>query len=175
MTTVQSKVTDGQDLIPFFYLRISGLPYYFFASIDPANSAYGAFAWSAPNGYFDATGWHRGGLMLPDDTIEQKFADIIGGIATPGRIRLSIIDFPAPGFPGYGFFSRLFSPGRALTDTSVQKAPLLESITVDSTEISVRDKAATFTADSDIYLGAETIAISSASGPDSDGVSVLTI
>ena len=101
MTTVQSQVTDQQSLDAFFYLRISGLPYYFFATIDPSSSRYGSFAWPSPTSYPD--GWNRGGLMLPDDSIEQKLSDLIGGIATPGRVRLSVTDFPDPTSQGFGF------------------------------------------------------------------------
>src|SRR6185369_17824492 len=124
MTTVQSQVTDQQNLEPFFYLLISGLPYYFFSTIDPSSSSYGSFAWSTPTSY--PSGWNRGGLMLPDDTIDQKFQDIIGGIASPGRIRLSVMDFPDPSANGYGFFSRLFAPGRFLSDTSVTRDQITE-------------------------------------------------
>src|SRR4051812_42812141 len=99
MTTVQSKVTDGQDLVPFFYLRITGLPFYLFATVNPSASTYGSFAWSTPTG-FPAT-WAQRGLQLPDDTIEQKLPDIIGGVASPARCRLSVIDFPDPTHQGF--------------------------------------------------------------------------
>src|SRR5678809_864601 len=78
----------------FFYLRISGLPYYIFATIDPSSSRYGSFAWSAPTDY-PAT-WAQRGLQLPDDEIEQKLPDLIGGLASPARMRLSVIDFQDP-------------------------------------------------------------------------------
>ncbi len=173
MTTVQSQVTDQQSLDAFFYLRISGLPYYFFATIDPSSSRYGSFAWPTPTSYPD--GWNRGGLMLPDDSIEQKLSDLIGGIATPGRVRLSVTDFPDPTSQGFGFLSRLFAPGRFLADSSVTKAKLTSTVHTDSTTIDVRGADATFSGPLDVYLGAETIGVGIVSGPDGDGASSLSI
>lgn len=174
-TTVQTAVTDQQGLAPFFYLRISGLPYYFFATINPASSSYGSFAWATPSGY--PSGWNRGGMQLPDDTIEQKLSDIIGGVAVPSRARLSVMDFPDPTAPGFGFLSRLFAPGRFVSDSSITKAQLKEPVHAGSIDITVRGSGtvATFTEDTDVYVGAETIGISDVTGPDGSGVSVLTI
>ncbi len=166
MTTVQSKVTDGQDLVPFFYLRITGFPFYVFATINPSSSQYGSFAWSAPTG-FPAT-WAQRGLQLPDDTIEQKFTDIIGGVASPARCRLSVIDFPDPSNPGFGYFSRQFAPGRALSDTSVLKALLANPVSavpgVDSL-LEIQSDGSTWPSNTDVYLGAETIGLGTVTDP----------
>ncbi len=166
-------IADSAAHEQFFYLRISGLPYYIFATINPSSSSYGASAWSAPTDY-PAT-WAQRGLHLPDDEIEQKFPDIIGGVASAGRLRLSVIDFPDPSRPSFGFFSRLFAPGRAMSDSSVVKAPVTATVHADSTSITVQSAAATFAASSDVFLGNETIGIGAVTGPDGDGVSTLAI
>jgi hypothetical protein len=166
-TTVQTSVTDNQATAPFFYLRITGLPFYVFATINPSASGYGSFAWSAPTGY-PAT-WAQRGLQLPDDTIEQKFADIIGGVASPARCRLSVMDFADPAHPGFGYFSRLFAAGRALSDTSIPSGWLrnvVSAVPGADTLILVNGKSATWTANTDIYIGAETVGISTIDAHD---------
>jgi len=159
-TTVQTSVTDNQATSPFFYLRITGLPYYIFCTIKPSDTRYGSFAWATPTDY-PAT-WAQQGLQLPSEAIDQKFPDIIGGVATPGRTKLSVMDFPDPAHVGYKFFSRLFAPGRALSDSSIAKALLANPVSpvpgVD-TVIEVNGQTGTWTVPSDVYVGAETIGI----------------
>lgn len=168
MTTVQSKVTDGQDLVPFFYLRITGFPFYVFATTNPSDSRYGSFAWSAPTG-FPST-WAQRGLQLPSQSIDQKFTDIIGGIASPASCKLSVMDFADPLHPGFGFFSRQFAPGRALSDSSVLKSQLANGVTAvpgeDSVLEIVGDGTTVWGSSIDVYLGAETIGLGSVTAPD---------
>lgn len=157
MTTVQTAVTDNQSLVPFFYLRITGLPFYVFATVDPSAARYGAFAWSTPTG-FPST-WAQRGMMLPNDAIAQKFTDIIGGIASPARCTISVMDFPDPTHQGYGYFSRLFATGRALTDTTIPRANLAVGVTNDGSDtvVSLFGSTASWPDATDVYLGAETI------------------
>lgn len=174
MTTVQSKVTDGQDLVPFFYLRITGLPFYIFATIDPSASSYGSFAWTAPAG-FPST-WAQRGLELPNDTIDQKLPDLIGGVASAGRCRLSVIDFADPNHPSFGYFSRIFAPGRAFNDSTIASARLKNYVVATGADsvVVVSGQIGTFANPSDIYIGAETLGVAG----DSDlggGVHELTI
>ncbi|HYF26784.1 MAG TPA: hypothetical protein VD931_13670, partial [Baekduia sp.] len=89
MPTFATQVTDYTSQDQFFYLKITGLPYYIFGRIDPTSSTYGASAWTLPTGFSAVRG-----LMLPDDTMEQKLPDIIGGIASAPRMRLGLLDFP---------------------------------------------------------------------------------
>ena len=175
MPTVQTKVTDYQDLVPFFYLRITGLPFYVFATVNPSDSRYGSFAWSAPTGY--PSTWAQRGLDLPDDTIEQKLPDIIGGVASPGRCRLSVTDFADPTHPGFGYFSRLFAAGRTLSDSSIPNGYLSErvvAVPAGASTVFVDGANASFPSTSDIYIGAETIGISTANNI-SGGSWALTI
>ncbi len=156
MTTAAAQITGTAVLEPFYYLKISGLPYYFFSTIDPSSTSYGSDAWPAPSGYPAA--WNKRGLLLPDDSVDSKVPDLIGGICTPERIRLKLLDFPDPVNIGYNYFARLFAPGRVLTDSTSKIATLTASVTPATTSIQVRGSTL-FTDDTDAYIGAETVGI----------------
>lgn len=108
MASTASHIKADQGVELFYYLKITGIPFYFFGVINPSDaSRFGAFAWTLPAGYTAARG-----MQLPDDSLEQTLADIVGGIASAERISLTIADFVATSSFPNGYLSRLCSPGR---------------------------------------------------------------
>lgn len=97
MATTVSEVQNRQGVELFYYLKITGIPYYFFAVKNPG--------WTLPTGYTAVMGMDR-----PDDRMEQEIRDIVGGIASPERLRVKLTDFTTTG--STRFLARLFAPGR---------------------------------------------------------------
>jgi hypothetical protein len=164
MTTTASYITDTAVFQPFYYLKITGLPYYFFATVDPTSASFGAAAWSLPAGYSAVRG-----MQVPTATLEQAAQDIIGGIATPERLRVEMVDFNVTDANGaHSFFGRLLAPGRISSPSSVSfgtlAADLPASATVGAT-FSVLAPSGFGFAVADTYIGGETIGISAVSGP----------
>jgi hypothetical protein len=158
---------------PFYWLKISGLPFYFWATVDPTASAFGSFAWTLPTGY---TG--KRGMDVPSDTIEQKLPDLVGGIASAARCRLRLIDIDQYDSSGpYKMFGRLIAPGRARNVSAVTwgflNADLLASASTGDT-FEVRGATAFPAAPSTAYIGQEAITYSAKSGI-SGGVQTFTI
>lgn len=153
MADVTSHIEDEASWAPFYYLRITGFPYYFFATINPTSTVYGASAWTLGSGYSA-----KMGMYPPDDESEQSLKDLIGGVATSERIRLKLMDFDVSDANGhYRFFGRLLAPGRALNDTSFKVANLEADLSASNTT-SFQARGETFTASNGtVYLGSETI------------------
>lgn len=131
MATTAQMLLSETGVSLFYYLKITGIPYYFFCAQNPTDTSFGASAWTLPAGYTAVRG-----MDLPTDTLEQKMGDMIGGIATAERIRLTLRDFDVTDTVGtlgsYRYLSRLFSPGR------MSAAGVLPEL---STQINVTDGA----------------------------------
>ncbi len=158
---------------PFYWLKISGLPYYFFANVDPTSTSFGSFAWSLPAGYSSVRG-----MDVPSDTISQALPDLVGGIASAARCRLRLLDLEQTDSNGpYRLFGRLVAPGRARNSSAVKwgllDADIAASATVGGT-FTIRGNQAFPTAPANAYIGQETIGYSAISGIVS-GVQTLTI
>jgi len=152
--TVQTDVTDRQALQPYFWLRISGVPFYIFGNIAGT-----ADPFTRPANY--PTIWAKRGLIIPDDHVEQRFNDLIGGVARPERMKLTLLDFDDPAHPGIGYFSRLFAPGRVLSSLTNGVGQLASNIAADgSTSTFFVRGGGPWTAQSDVYVGAEAVGIS---------------
>lgn len=156
---------------PFYYLKITGLPYYFFSVIDPTDAKWGDAQWTLGPGYTSVKG-----MDVPDSEFSQQLNDIIGGIATAERARLQMMDFNVVDANGqHSFFGRLLSPGRISGSSAATigylQADLHAAADVGDT-MSVVGSGGAFAA-VDTYIGGETIGISSVatSGP----ASTLTI
>lgn len=157
MATTAARITDDASYQPFFYLKITGFPYYFFATVDPTSTTYGSDAWTLGTGYSAIRG-----LRLPDDSMQQSLGDVVGGIATSERLRLVLQDFDVTDTTvgtTYKFFGRLFSPGRALTAAGEQigflDADLSASTGGGSTFTATGPD--TYAATGNVYVGGETI------------------
>ncbi len=163
MTTTATYVEDeNQTFRPFYYLKVHGLPYYFFATIDPTSTVYGSSAWTLPSGYTSVRG-----MMIPEAQMDQSLPDMLGGIASPERLRVELMDMDVTDAHGtHSMFGRLLAPGRIITSTSAAVGQLSVDInaTADSgdTFTVLGTAAQTFVA-GDVYVGMETIAISAAS------------
>lgn len=171
MATTQSEVTDKQALRPYFWLRISGLPYYFFANVT--NPSF-APPFVNPVDYPD--GWAKGGMIIPDQDVSQRFQDIIGGVASPERMKITLIDFDDPNHPGVGYLSRLFAPGRVLSSLTANVGILASNISAGSSTFLVRGTTndVVWSPNSVVYVGNEGIGVSQAA-VNSDGTTTLTI
>jgi hypothetical protein len=172
LQSASTYITDAtQPYRPFYYLKITGLPYYFFSIIDPTDSKWGTAAWTLSTGYSAVKG-----MDLPTTDFSQQLNDIIGGIATAERIRLQMMDFNVVDSHGsHSFFGRLLSPGRISASSSAIVGYLHSDIASSATTsdtFTVQSSAAFSTGDT--YIGGETIGVSSVSGP-SAGVYTLTI
>jgi hypothetical protein len=157
----------GVDL--FYELRLSGLPYRVYESINPYASSW-PVPWTLPAGVTAIPG-----LMTPDDQMEQSMEDILGGVCTPERIRLELVDHDygdATSGIMYKFFGRLFATGRVFNDTSVKYGFLSEDVFPTSTTVKVRSHQ-TFDASGVLHIGGEAIAYSSVS--KASNVSTFTI
>lgn len=150
---------------PFYYLKVTGLPYYFFAGTNPYSSKYGGKAWSAP--YAGATPLLC--MDMPNGTLEQRLNDIVGCLATAQRIRLKLFDFETADSLGhYSFFSRLFAEGRVLADASLAVAQLSQDVLASEvTDLwAIGGKGASFTAGpADLYVGNETVGYTTYANP----------
>ncbi len=161
---------EGADL--FYWLRITGLPYYFFCGLDPTATGH-------PGGWGDL-GADSGmtsvlGMDLPDDQLSQAIPDLIGGVASAERITLNLIDFEVTDTNGtYPFLARLFSPGVAIAAGRVFE--LASDIgTTDAGGDPVSIRSGTVTPGDGFYcIGGETIALE-AFGAPVDGVSTGSI
>jgi len=155
----------------FYWLKITGVPYYFFAVYNPTSTRFGSSAWTLPTGYTAV-----GGMDLPDCDLEQSLNDIIGGVATAERMRLTLTDFRAFDANGeYRFLSRLFSPGIATGTPNGYfelKSDIPASMTTGGT---VTVRAAARPGNGFYAVGAETLELSGWTGPTlgvSDGTIV---
>lgn len=158
---------------PFYWLKITGLPYYFFSTIDPTAARFGSFAWSLPAGYSA-----QRGMDPPRDAIEQAMPDLTGGIASAARCRLRLIDIDLADANGtYKLFGRLVAPGRARNSSAVKwgflNADLSAAVTGGGT-FTIRSNTAFPAAPSTAYIGQEAIGYSAISGIVA-GVQTLTI
>lgn len=161
MATTAATITDDAGWSPFYVLRISGLPYVFCATINPFDSAYGADAWTLGSGVTAVRG-----MQVPDDQLTQDLKDIVGGVASAERVRLSLQDFDiADSTVGssYKFLGRLFAVGRALSDTANDIAYLTSDIeaTDASTAMFTVTGPDSFSGGT-VYIGGETLSYSSA-------------
>jgi len=155
----------------FYWLKITGVPYYFFAVYNPTSTRFGSAAWTLPAGYTAV-----GGMDLPDCDLQQSLNDIIGGVATAERMRLTLTDFRAFDAHGeYKFLSRLFSPGIA-TSTPGGYFELKSDIPASMTTGGTVTLRASVRPDNGFYaVGAETLELSGWTGPTlgvSDGTIV---
>lgn len=156
--SVAAYITDTTLYRPFYYLKITGLPYYFFAVIDPTDSQYGVSAWTLADGYTAV-----GGMDVPRGQFDQSLNDIIGGIASAERTTLDLMDFKVVDTNGsHSFFGRLLSPGRFTANTSAVFGDLTQDIgPTDAGEVLiVKPRGGAFAADADTYVGGETMGIS---------------
>lgn len=147
---------------PFYYLKINGLPYYFGSTIDPTSSAYGSAAWTLPTGMT----WVKG-MDIPSSSFDQSLPDLIGGIASAEKVKVSVLDFDVHDTNGkHPFFGRLLSPGRITTSLSAKFGTLASNITATQTSgaFDVVANGAAFTT-GDTYVGGETIGIGGVDGP----------
>jgi len=107
----QLAVTNGGVSL-FYYLKITGLPYYFFSVVNPTDPKYGASAWTLPTYASYPAYTAVQGMALPSGTLSQSFADMIGGIGNAEKMRLTLADFTATDANGpYQFLARLFATG----------------------------------------------------------------
>lgn len=172
MATTAATLLADVGVSLFYYLKITGIPYYFFSVVNPTDTQYGAAAWTLPAGYSAARG-----MDLPDDTLQQKMGDLIGGIASAERIRLTLRDFDVTDSNGsYRFLSKLFSPGRMSAAGALAELASQINVTDDGpfTTFAISNSPGTFAAQV-VHVGGEAIAISGGTAPDSTGRSVLTI
>lgn len=154
---------------PFYYLKITGLPYYFFSIIDPTDPKWGDAQWTLPAGY---TGGPDGrgavpGMMVPATDFSQQLNDIIGGIASAERIKLSMMDFKVVDAHGaHSFFGRLLAPGRTTASSTATIGHLYQDLpaTAPTGDIAVHASGGAFTT-GDIFIGGETIGIGAVAGP----------
>lgn len=158
---------------PFYYLKITGLPYYFGSGIDPTDAKWGAAQWTLPAGYT----WIKG-MDTPNGTFDQALPDLIGGIATAERVTFSMMDFNVVDSHGpHSFFGRLLSPGRVTSNPAAIVGTLADDILSGAATgpfFYVRGGAGVFTGQ-DTYIGGETMGVSSASGPDGESKYILTV
>ncbi len=150
-------ITSSPEFRPFYYLKITGLPYYFFSTIDPTSSTYGTAAWTLADGYTAVRGLH-----LPKTQFDQSLKDLIGGIASAERVTLDVTDFGVTDSSGvYRFFQRLLAPGRFTSNTSAVYGDLTQDIEPNATGeiLIVNPRGGAFVADTDTYVGGETMGI----------------
>ncbi len=156
MTATATRLANDQGVELFYYLKITGLPYYFFSAINPTSTAYGSAAWTLPSGYTAVQG-----MELPDDSITQSIGDIVGGIAEAEKIRVSLRDFQVSTSSGQAYFlSRLFAPGRQANSGPVPELETSIPSTFSTTDsFTVRNvPAGTFPSTDDIvHIGSEAI------------------
>lgn len=161
---------EGQRM--FYVLRITGLPYDFCAVHNPYDSAeFGAGALTIGSGRTAIPG-----MAAPDGDLTQEIEDIIGGIATPERIKIRLIDFDAYDEDGeYQVLARLLSPGVA-TSTPGGYFELASDIPASfgaGDDVSLR--SGTITPDDGFYtVGRETLRLEDFGAPV-DGVSTGVI
>jgi hypothetical protein len=157
---------DYQTYEPFFYVKFNGLPYYFFCGIDPTDTTkYGDAAWTLPTGFSAVQG-----MILPTSPLDQALPNIIGGIASAERITVDLLDFDVMQSTGsYSFFGRLIAAsGRFIFNTSTTIGQVTQDIEPDDTGAVLRvlplhSGSGDFVADDDVYIGGETIGISTVS------------
>lgn len=173
MASTASRLSGDRGVSPFYYLKITGIPYYFFATVDPTSSAHGAAAWTLPAGFSS-----KRAMDVPHAKLTQSI-DLIGGIATPQRLKVEMVDFQASDASGqYNFFSRLFATGRSLSSSAVKKSFLSADLAASGAATFKSVGPDTFAASGDVYLGNETIgysAVSRAADADGNMVNTFTI
>ncbi len=170
--TTSSYITDFALHDPFYYLKITGLPYYFFSTIDPTNAKWGTAQWTLGTGYTAIQG-----MDIPATDFDQRLNDIIGGIATAERIRLSMMDFNVVDTNGaHSFFGRMLSPGRTAASSTATLGYLNQDFGTDviTGAMYVHGSGGAFTA-VDTYIGGETLGVSGVSGPDGSGIYTLSV
>ena len=170
--TTASYITGQALHDPFYYLKITGLPYYFFSIIDPTDAKWGTAQWTLPTGYTSVKG-----MDVPADQFVQTLNDIIGGIATAERVTFQMMDFNVVDANGpHSFFGRLLSPGRTAGSASAIVGFLSTDLPATQTSgtFNVRANGGAFTA-VDTFIGGETIGVSMVSGPDANSDYTLTI
>ncbi len=153
--TAAEYITDTPSFNPFYYLKITGLPYYFFSTIDPTSTSYGSAAWTLSTGYTAVRGLH-----LPKTQFDQSLKDLIGGIASAERVTLDATDFDVTDSSGkYRFFQRLLAPGRFTSNTSAVFGDITQDIEPNATGeiLIVNPRGGAFVADTDTYVGGETM------------------
>ncbi len=159
---------------PFYWLKITGLPFYVFANVDPTNSVrFGSFAWTLPTDYSPIRG-----MDPPSDTIEQALPDLVGGVCSAARCRLRLLDIELSGSGGrIRLFGKLIAPGRARNSSLVKWAFLDGDLPANygsGNTFTIRSNTAFPAAPANVYIGSETIGYSAISGPTA-GVQTLTI
>jgi len=152
-----ARIRDQAQHSPFWWLKISGLPYYFFQRIDPVAMG----AWTLPTGMTSVLA-----LGTPQGTFEQTLPDLVGGVASPERITLNVNDFQLADAGGpYRFFGRLRAPGRAKTAAGPQwgylDQDLLQSANVGD-HVFLRGPGG-FASSGDLFCPGETIGYSAIS------------
>lgn len=160
MATTVEACQDYAGWSPFYVLKISGLPYRFCATVNPYDTTWGASAWTS-------TGLTViRGMDVPDDRMTQKLPDLVGGVASAERLRVTLKDTTATDSGGeYRVLGRLFAPGRAVSSSSVYWGTLDDDLDVGDTALLVNTQATVVNwgASGYVYLANETIAYSSAS------------
>ena len=161
-----TKLRAGEGVELFAYLKITGLPYYFFCAIDPTDTKHGAAAWTLPTGYTAVRG-----MMAPSDHFEQSVKDIIGGIASAERITLTLLDAEASDANGtYEYLSRIFASGRVFASgPQAELETVIGSAATTGGTFQVRQASSAFVADSYIHIGGECLQVQSATAPAGTG------
>jgi hypothetical protein len=127
MTTTVAKMGQNSGGVSlFYYLKITGLPYYFFSVVNPTDTKYGTAAWTLPT-YASYPGYSAvQGMAIPADTMSQSFADMIGGIGNAEKARITLADFNANDANGsYQFLARMFACGIQATGSQMTLARTL--------------------------------------------------
>lgn len=173
VATTKKYITDYALHDAFYYLKITGLPYYFVSTINPTDPKWGTAQWLLGPGYSAVSG-----MDVPDSEFSQQLNDIIGGIATAERVRLQMMDFNVVDANGqHSFFGRLLSPGRISGSLAATTGSLVADLhaTADAGDtMTVVGNAGAFS-DVDTYIGGETIGVSAVDGPDANHLWNLTI